>query len=49
MAALWPDVLAYEINPEKNRIKKIVEDFLYRTSIYDFIKFIYIMSYKRFK
>jgi hypothetical protein len=41
--------LNFEINPEKNWIKKKAEDFLYRTSIYDAIKFVYLMCYKRFK
>ena len=49
MAAIWPEVLEYEINPAKNRIKKSIEDFLYRTNIYDSIKFLYLMFYKRFK
>ena len=49
MAAMWPEVLDYEINPEDNRLKKTVEDVLYRTGLYDFIKFNYIVFYKRFK
>lgn len=49
IAALWPEALEYEINPEKNWIKKKTEDFLYRTNIYDPIKFLYLMCYKRFK
>lgn len=49
IAALWPEVLKYEINPEKNRIKRTIEDFLYGTNIYDPIKFLYLMFYKQFK
>lgn len=49
IAALWPEALEYEINPERNWIKKKAEDFLYRTNIYDPIKFLYLMCYKRFK
>lgn len=49
MAAIWPELLGHDINPEKNRIKKSVEDFLYRTNIYDPIKFLYLMFYKRFQ
>jgi hypothetical protein len=49
IAALWPEALEYEINPEKNHIKRIIEDLLYRTNIYDPIKLFYLMLYKRFK
>jgi hypothetical protein len=49
MRTLWPEVLKYEINPVENRMKKMVEDFLYRTNIYDPIKFLYLMLYKRFQ
>ena len=49
IAANWPEALEYEINPENNRIKKGIEDFLYRTNLYDPIKFLHIMLYKRFK
>ena len=49
MAAFWPEVLAFEINPAKNKIQKSIEDFLYRTNLYDPIKFLHIMFYKRFK
>jgi hypothetical protein len=49
IAALWPEALTYEINPEKNRMKKTVEDFLYQTDLYDPIKLLYLMLYKRFK
>jgi hypothetical protein len=49
MAAAWPEVLRQEINPEKNRIMKGIKGFLYRTSIFDLIKFLYIMLYKRHK
>lgn len=45
----WPDVLKQEINPESSRIKKTVLDWLYRTSVYDPIKFLYIMAYRRFR
>jgi len=47
IASLWPEALAFDINPEESRIKKIVEDFLYRTSIYDPLKFLYLMLHKR--
>lgn len=49
IAANWPETLKQEINPEKNRLKKSIEDFLYKTSIYDPIKFAYLMLRKRYK
>ena len=45
----WPDVLKQEINPESSRVKKTVLDWLNRTSVYDPIKFLYIMAYRRFR
>lgn len=45
----WPETLEYEINPENNKTKQLFLDFLYRTNLYDMIKFAYIMFYKRFK
>lgn len=49
IAANWPETLEFAINPENNRIVKVIEDFLYRTYLYDPIKLIHIMLYKRFK
>ncbi|MEI7635680.1 MAG: hypothetical protein WCJ37_00105 [Syntrophus sp. (in: bacteria)] len=49
IAANWPEALEFDINPENNRIIKGIEDFLYRTNLYDPIKFLHIMLYKRFK
>jgi len=49
IAAIWPEVLEYEINPAKNKIKKIIEDVLYRTNLYDPIKLIQILFLKRLK
>ena len=49
MAAMWPEVLDFDINPAENRLQKAVEDVLYRSGLYDFIKFNYIVFYKRFK
>lgn len=49
IAANWPEALEFEINPVNNQIMKGIEDFLYRTNLYDPIKFLHIMLYKRFK
>jgi hypothetical protein len=49
IANMWPEALEYPINPEKNWGKRIIEDLLYRSNIYDPIKFSYLMLYKRFK
>ena len=49
IATLWPEALEYEINPEINRTKRIIDYFLYRSNIYDLIKLSHIMLYKRFK
>jgi hypothetical protein len=49
IAANWPDALEFEINPEPNGILKMGEEFLYRTGLYDPIKFLHIMLYKRFR
>jgi hypothetical protein len=49
ISSLWPEALQQEINPEKNKIIKSIEDILYRTNIYDPVKFLYLMLYKRFK
>jgi hypothetical protein len=49
IAANWPETLEFAINPETNRIAKWIEDFLYRTHMYDPIKFLHIMLYKRYK
>lgn len=49
ISANWPEVLEYEINPEKNKIKKKVENFLYRTGVYDYLKLVFLMTYKQFK
>ena len=49
IAGLWPEVLEYEINPSENRLKGLAENVLYRTNLYDYIKFLHIMFYKRFK
>lgn len=45
--SVWPEILQYPINPEKNRIKKGIEDFLYWTNIYDIVKYFHIMFYKK--
>ncbi len=49
IANAWPEALEFEINPEKNLIKKSVEEFLYRTKLYDPIKYLHIMYYKPIK
>jgi len=49
---LWPDVLQEEIltvNREKVKWRKIGLDYLYRTNLYDVIKYLYIMYYRRFQ
>jgi len=49
IAANWPEALDFDINPENNRLVKGMEDFLFRTNLYDPIKLLHIMLYKRFK
>jgi hypothetical protein len=45
----WPDLLDYEINPGEGRISKFLVDWMYRTSLYDVVKLLYIMCVKRFR
>jgi len=47
--ANWPELLEYEINPEINWIKKKINNLLYKTNLYDPIKYAHIMLYKRLK
>ena len=47
--ALWPETLGLPINPGNSRVKKNVEDFLYRTNLYDVLKYLLMMFYRRHK
>jgi hypothetical protein len=49
IAANWPEVLNYDINPSGNKIKKTLKNFLYKTNLYDPIQFLNIWLIKRFK
>ena len=49
---LWPETLKYSVmtvNREKNKLKYEFINFLYRTNLYDVLKYIYIMMYRRFR
>ena len=47
--ALWPETLGLPINPGNSRVKKSVEDLLYRTNLYDVLKYLLMMYYRRHK
>ena len=47
--ALWPETLLLPINPGNSKVKKKVEDFLYRTNLYDVLKYLLMMYYRRHK
>jgi len=49
---LWPETLNFDIttvNRSKNKYAKVLVDFLYRTNLYDMLKYLYIMTYRRFR
>lgn len=46
---LWPQTLELPVNPADNKFKKSAEDFLYRTNLYDALKYLFIMYYRRYK
>jgi hypothetical protein len=52
IGSLWPEVLDFEIRTISSRYpgwKKTGLDFLYRTPLYDIIKYSYLMLYRRFR
>jgi hypothetical protein len=49
---LWPETLRFNIttvNRETNKQKYEFINFLYRTNLYDILKYLYIMMYRRFR
>lgn len=48
-SALWPETLGLPINPGKGKVKHAVEEFLYRTNLYDVLKYLLMMCYRRHK
>lgn len=46
---LWPEVLRFPVNPSDSRARKAIEDFLYRTNLYDVMKYLSMMCYRRYR
>jgi len=46
---MWPETLQMAINPAKNSLQKTINYFIFKYRLYDFLKYIYIISIRRFR
>jgi hypothetical protein len=46
---MWPETLQLPINPEKKKIRKAIDYFLFKSRIYDVLKYIFIVTLRRFR
>jgi len=46
---LWPQTLDLPINPVNSRFKKAIGDLLYKTDMYDALKYVFMMYHRRYK
>jgi hypothetical protein len=46
---MWPELLKYEINPKPNNIKEKIRSLLYRLNLFDYVKYVYLMAYSRYR